>query len=76
MMKRKIYSLLFVLFIFPVFVFGQTLEQKLSEIDAYAEKVRTDWNVPGFAIAIVKDDKIVFAKGYGVRAARQAGKGR
>lgn len=66
-MKRKIYFLLFVLFIFPVFVSAQTLEQKLSEIDAYAEKVRADWNVPGFAIAIVKDDKIVFAKGYGVR---------
>jgi CubicO group peptidase (beta-lactamase class C family) len=26
-----------------------------------------DWKVPGFAIAIVKDDRVVFAKGYGVR---------
>lgn len=67
-MKRKIYFLLFVLFIFPVCVFAQTLEQKLAEIDAYAEKTRVEWNVPGIAIAIVKDDKVVFAKGYGVRA--------
>jgi CubicO group peptidase (beta-lactamase class C family) len=67
-MKRNIYFLLFVLFIFPVFINAQTtLEQKLAEIDAYAEKVRDDWNVPGFAVAIVKDDKVVFAKGYGVR---------
>jgi len=66
-MKRKIYLILFVLFVFPAFVFAQSLDEKLKEIDVYAEKVRTDWNVPGFAIAIVKDDKIVFAKGYGVR---------
>ena len=32
-----------------------------------AAKAGQDWKVPGFAVAIVKDDKIVFAKGYGVR---------
>jgi CubicO group peptidase (beta-lactamase class C family) len=26
-----------------------------------------DWEVPGMAIAVIKDDKVVFAKGYGVR---------
>lgn len=66
-MKRKIYSLLFVLFLFPTFIFAQSLDEKLKEIDAYAEKTRADWNVPGVAIAIVKDDKVIFAKGYGVR---------
>ncbi len=66
-MKRKIYSILFVLFVFPVFVFAQDYGAKLAEIDAYAQKVREDWNVPGFAIAIVKDDKVLLAKGYGVR---------
>jgi CubicO group peptidase (beta-lactamase class C family) len=68
-MNRKFIlpKLLFVFLLLPAFVFSQTLEQKLAEIDAYAEKVRVDWNVPGFAIGIVKDDKVVFAKGYGVR---------
>lgn len=33
----------------------------------YAEKARKEWKVPGMAIAVVKDDKIVFARGYGVR---------
>ncbi|HEX8288429.1 MAG TPA: serine hydrolase [Pyrinomonadaceae bacterium] len=59
--------LLLLLLIFPVFVFSQTLDEKIREIDAYAEKARRDWNIPGMAIAIVKDDKVVFAKGYGVR---------
>lgn len=68
-MNRKFIlpKLLFVFLLLPAFVFAQTLEQKLAEIDAYAEKARADWNSPGLAIAIVKDDKVVFAKGYGVR---------
>lgn len=68
-MKRKIIllHLLFVFLLLPAFVLGQSLDEKLKEIDAYAEKARADWNVPGFAVAIVKDDKVVFAKGYGVR---------
>ena len=56
------------------FVFSQDLQAKLAEIDAYAQKVQTDWAVPGFAVAIVKDDKIVFAKGYGVRELGKAEK--
>ena len=69
MKNRFLRSTLFLLFlvVFPVFVFAQSLDDKLKEIDAYAEKTRQDWNVPGIAIAIVKDDKVVFAKGYGVR---------
>ncbi|MCY7374423.1 MAG: serine hydrolase [Pyrinomonadaceae bacterium] len=60
-------NLLLLLLVFPAFVFAQTLEEKLKEIDAYAEKARTDWKVPGIAIGIVKDDKVVLLKGYGVR---------
>jgi CubicO group peptidase (beta-lactamase class C family) len=60
-------SFLFLLLVFPIFTFAQSLDERLREIDAYAEKTRTDWNVPGIAVAIVKDDKVVFAKGYGVR---------
>ena len=48
-------------------VFGQDLTSELKDIDEYATKAGRDWNVPGFAVAIVKDDKVVFAKGYGIR---------
>jgi Beta-lactamase class C and other penicillin binding proteins len=65
-MKKKLF-LFFVLLIFPAFVFAQDYSAKLAEIDAYAEKVRQEWSVPGLAVAIVKDDKVIFAKGYGVR---------
>lgn len=46
---------------------AQTLDEKLKEIDDYANTVMATWKGPGMAIAIVKDDKTVFAKGYGVR---------
>jgi len=38
----------------------------LDRLDAYIAKAREDWQVPGLAIAIVKDDRVLFAKGYGV----------
>ena len=46
---------------------AQAQDARLREIDEYAQKAVRDWNVPGAAIAIVKDDKVIFAKGYGVR---------
>lgn len=43
-----------------------TNSARLKEIDEYSAKAGIDWKAPGFAIAIVKDDRVVFAKGYGV----------
>jgi CubicO group peptidase (beta-lactamase class C family) len=39
----------------------------LAGLDDYINKAIKDWEVPGLAIAVVKDDKIVLAKGFGVR---------
>lgn len=39
----------------------------LDGFDAYVAKAVSDWKVPGFAIAVVKDGTVAFAKGYGVR---------
>ncbi len=54
-------------FSFQSAVSSADLDAKLAEIDAYARKAHVDWDVPGMAVAIVKDDKIVFAKGYGIQ---------
>lgn len=72
-MKRQLLFVYLLVFLAIAPAFAQTtLDERLREIDAYAEKTRTDWNVPGMAIAIVKDDKVVFAKGYGVRELNKA----
>ncbi|MBC7789916.1 MAG: serine hydrolase [Anaerolineae bacterium] len=39
-----------------------------APLDAYVEKAMKDWEVPGAAIAIVKGDSVIYAKGFGVRA--------
>jgi len=41
--------------------------ESLKNIDVYIEKAISDWRIPGLSIAVVKDDKIIYAKGYGVR---------
>jgi CubicO group peptidase (beta-lactamase class C family) len=38
-----------------------------KEFDDYVNKALKQWEVPGVAIAIVKNDQIVFARGYGLR---------
>jgi CubicO group peptidase (beta-lactamase class C family) len=45
------------------------LKQIITNFDAYAEKARQDWGVPGMAIAIVKGNDVLLAKGYGVKTA-------
>jgi CubicO group peptidase (beta-lactamase class C family) len=42
------------------------------ELDRYIENARRDWNVPGLAIAVVQDDSVVVARGYGVRKLGEA----
>jgi CubicO group peptidase (beta-lactamase class C family) len=38
-----------------------------DSLDTYIQQGLKDWNIPGLAIAIVKDGKTVVMKGYGVR---------
>jgi len=35
----------------------------LSDLDAYVQKVMAEWQVPGLAIAVVQDGKVVLARG-------------
>lgn len=37
------------------------------DLDSYIEKVLTEFEVPGVGVGIVKDGKVVLAKGYGVK---------
>ena len=46
----------------------------LQGLDAYVRQVMHDWHVPGLAIAVVKDGKVVLARGYGVRELGKPGK--
>ena len=39
----------------------------LQDLDAYVESVREAFDVPGIAVAVVKDGEVVLAKGWGER---------
>lgn len=45
---------------------AQQSSPDFAAFDRYVAKAAKDWKVPGMAIAVVKDDSLVFAKGYGV----------
>jgi CubicO group peptidase (beta-lactamase class C family) len=40
---------------------------ELKKLDEYFAGALKEWNIPGMSIAIVKDGKIVFSKGYGTK---------
>ena len=67
-MRRPISHCLFLIAFFGIadYCSSQTTPD-LKALDQYLAQAKVDWKVPGFAIAIIKDDKVVFSKGYGVR---------
>lgn len=42
-------------------------QQAPPKLDAYVRRVMETFTVPGLSVAIVKDGKVVLAKGYGIR---------
>jgi CubicO group peptidase (beta-lactamase class C family) len=62
---KKISLSLLVLLAFSIPSFAQISEQ---EVDNVVNRTLTAFNVPGIAVAIVKDGKVILAKGYGVKS--------
>ncbi len=48
-------------------------QSNIKSIDKYIEKSRKEWEVPGMAVAIVKDGEIVLSKGYGIKELGEPG---
>jgi len=53
--------------IIPI-AYGQT--ESFEELDTYIETAMKDWGVPGLALAIVKDDRVIHSRGFGIRTLR------
>jgi CubicO group peptidase (beta-lactamase class C family) len=45
----------------------KTAEEALKGFPEFVEKLRQEWEVPGLAVGIVKDGKLIFAQGFGYR---------
>lgn len=57
----------FLLLVMGMLVSAGARAQEHAAIDAHIERVQKTFDVPGIALAIVKDGKVILAKGYGVR---------
>ncbi|HEX7829534.1 MAG TPA: serine hydrolase domain-containing protein, partial [Thermoanaerobaculia bacterium] len=55
------------LFLFTLTLHAQSIDTKA--VDALMLRTLKDWKIPGAAIAIVKDDRIVYVQGYGTKDA-------
>ena len=64
---KKIWITLVGLSLLPTLLIGQDYQEKLDALDQYIETARKQWEVPGLAVAIVKDGETVLCRGYGVR---------
>ena len=64
-MSRFIHLL--VMIIFPACLFCQSPHFPTEKLDSFITKAMNDWHLMGLAIAIVKKDSVIFAKGYGYR---------
>ncbi len=42
-------------------------QDPIRDLDSYILRVMQDWEAPGVAVAVVKDDRVVYVKGFGVR---------
>jgi CubicO group peptidase (beta-lactamase class C family) len=42
-------------------------QEPFPGLDAYVSKGMADWRIPGLALAIVRNDSVLYAKGYGVQ---------
>ena len=66
-MKKSL--LLLILFFTAVISHAQETSPSFvkDSIDIYVNRALTEWKIPGVAVCIVKDGKVVFMKGYGIR---------
>lgn len=55
------------LFVFVSFIISSVYAQNglPDNFDTWIESARQDWQIPGMAVGIVKDGKVIYAKGFG-----------
>lgn len=67
-MKRITFLASGIGFLLPFYVHSQVISS--AQIDSLVALTLKTFDVPGIAVGIIKDDKLIHAKGYGVRSLR------
>ncbi|MEN8249349.1 MAG: serine hydrolase [Bacteroidota bacterium] len=64
-MRTLINLLLVFLFLGKGIAFAQIGNDR--ELEKYIEKARNDWEIPGLAVALIKNGEVIYSKGFGVK---------
>lgn len=65
---KKIFLFFFIFFSLHVAAQNDSIPSFVKDsLDNYVNKALTDWEMPGVAVCIVKNGKVVLMKGYGVK---------
>ena len=67
MIKFKLLIIFLVLFGLLPITYAQNSNVNLDSLSSYFDRSRKAWTVPGLAVGIIKDDKLIYAKGFGKR---------
>lgn len=62
----KMFRKLAIIFAITIILSNSVFAQ-IQKLDEYFQKSLTEWKIPGMAIAIIRNDSVIFAKGYGVK---------
>ena len=65
--NRRLWTAAIVAIFVALPALAQVEPDPLAGLDAFIDEAMARWNIPGAAVAIVKDQEVVFAKGFGVR---------
>lgn len=65
------FSILLLFFVFSVTGISQAISEK--QIDSIVQKAMATFDVPGMAVAVLKDGKVVLEKGYGTKSLKKGG---
>jgi CubicO group peptidase (beta-lactamase class C family) len=69
-MRKSVIFIPFCFILFTTTLYAQRIDRTkfiADSLDAYINRALTNWRVPGAAVCIVKDNKIILMKGYGVK---------
>jgi CubicO group peptidase (beta-lactamase class C family) len=69
MHTRRLLPLLLIGLLLPVVVAAQDAGNAAlaADLETYIAKGMSDWKIPGLSIAVVRNDAVIYAKGFGVR---------
>lgn len=70
MLKKSVVTILFALFVVSLpQAQAASMDETLRQFETYAVTSMDQWKVPGMSVAVVKDDTIIYTKGFGTAKA-------